>query len=72
MNNDSNLKKQPGSKKTCKNRSIIRASGIYDVVVMSIFAIPVISAFVMTKIQALHTALTLSGALPDFLPFLSI
>ncbi|HHO55430.1 MAG TPA: hypothetical protein ENK21_03505 [Trueperaceae bacterium] len=73
MNKNNFLPKEPSTienkKQSCTNRVIIRSSGIYDILVMLPFAIPGVSGLVMTKIQALHNALMLSGSLVDFSPF---
>jgi len=55
--------------KTCSYSSIIRNSGIYDIVVMLPFAIPGVVEWTMAQLQSIHNSLSLSGSIPEFLPF---
>lgn len=54
---------------TCSYRSIIRSSGLFDIVIMLPFAIPGVVAWTMAQLQTIHNSLFLSGTLPDFSPF---
>jgi hypothetical protein len=54
--------------KTCSFRSIIRISGIYDIVIMIPFAIPGVVAWTMYQISNIHNSLVLSGTVPEFSP----
>nr|WP_086939856.1 hypothetical protein [Thaumasiovibrio occultus] len=55
--------------KTCSYRAIIKASGIYDALMMLPFAIPGLSALVLQYLAYLHQQLGLAGAIPVFTPF---
>jgi len=52
--------------KTCSFSSIIRSSGIYDIVIMIPFAIPGVVAWTMHQISNIHNSLMLSGTVPEF------
>lgn len=49
--------------------SVIRASGIYDAVVLLPFAIPGLSVLVISYLGSLHQWLGFSGGVPPFDPF---
>ncbi len=51
---------------TCSNASIVRSSGIYDIVLMIPFAIPGVVSWTMTQLGELHANLHLSGTFPEF------
>ncbi|MBU2972527.1 hypothetical protein KO527_24640 [Pseudoalteromonas sp. C2R02] len=53
----------------CSYHSIIKASGIYDILVLLPFAIPGIVEIVFTLINKTHDDLALTGSLPEFLPY---
>lgn len=55
--------------KTCSFSSIIRSSGIYDIVIMIPFAIPGVVAWTMNQISNIHNSLSLSGTVPEFSSF---
>ncbi len=50
-------------------RSIIKASGLYDALLMLPFAIPGLVVFVFQLIIHIHLSFSLSGFIPDFSPF---
>ena len=52
--------------KTCSFSSIVRSSGIYDIVIMLPFAIPGVVAWTMHQISNIHNSLSLSGTIPEF------
>ena len=52
--------------KTCSFSSIIRSSGIYDIVIMIPFAIPGVVAWTMHQISNIHNSFMLSGSVPEF------
>lgn len=52
--------------KTCSFNSIIRSSGIYDIVIMIPFAIPGVVSWTMSQISNIHNSLSLSGTVPGF------
>lgn len=52
--------------KTCSFSSIIRSSGIYDIIIMIPFAIPGVVAWTMHQISNFHNSLMLSGTVPEF------
>ena len=52
--------------KTCSFSSIVRSSGIYDIVIMIPFAIPGVVAWTMHQISIIHNSLSLSGTVPEF------
>jgi hypothetical protein len=54
---------------SCSFRSIIKASGIYDIIIMLPFAVPGISEVIMKLISQAHYALALNGSMPEFSPF---
>ncbi len=54
---------------TCSCSSIIRASGLFDILLMVPFAIPGLASWVLTEIAIVHEALSLTGAVPVFSPF---
>ena len=54
---------------TCSYSSIIRFSGIYDIILMIPFAIPGVVSYTMTQVGNLHTTLSLSGSFSEFSPF---
>ena len=56
------------TKKTCSYKSIIRSSGIYDIVVMLPFAIPSVVEWTMSQITNVHNSLLLTGSIPEFSP----
>jgi len=53
----------------CTYRSIIKASGIYDILILLPFAIPGVVELVFTLINKLHNDLTLTGSMPEFSPY---
>ena len=53
----------------CSYRSIIKASGIYDILVLLPFAIPGAVEMVFTLIKKIHDDLALTGSLPEFSPY---
>ena len=52
--------------KTCSFSSIVRSSGIYDIVIMIPFAIPGVVSWTMHQISNIHNSLSLSGTVPEF------
>ncbi|ROV58964.1 hypothetical protein EGH82_15900 [Vibrio ponticus] len=54
---------------TCSYRNIIRASGIYDIIMMLPFAIPGVSGVVIDLIYQAHYGFELAGTVPSFSPF---
>jgi len=56
-------------KKDCSYHSIIKASGIYDILILLPFAIPGVVELVFTLINKIHDDLALTGLLPEFSPF---
>ncbi len=50
-------------------RSIIKASGLYDILLMFPFAIPGLAASVLILISQIHLHLSLPGLTPEFSPF---
>ena len=55
--------------KTCSHKSIVRGSGIYDVVILLPFAIPGVVEWTMLFISNIHHSLFLQGSMPTFSPF---
>ena len=55
--------------KTCSYSSIIRSSGIYDIVVMLPFTVPGVVEWTLLQLQAVHNSLALGGSFPEFSPF---
>jgi hypothetical protein len=55
--------------KTCSYSSIVRSSGVYDIVLMIPFAIPGVVSWTMTQLGYLHANLSLSGTFPEFSAF---
>jgi len=51
---------------TCSYRSIIKASGIYDILIMLPFAIPGVAELVLTFISQMHYEFLLKGSMPEF------
>jgi hypothetical protein len=49
-------------------QKIVRSSAIYDVIVTSLFAFPIIAAFKIGLFQKVHIGLQLSGSFPAFEP----
>jgi len=56
-------------KKGCSYRSIIKASGIYDILILLPFAIPGVVELVFTLINKIHDDFALTGSLPEFSPY---
>jgi len=54
--------------KTCSFSSIIRSSGIFDIVIMMPFAIPGVVEWTMHQISNIHNSFSLSGTVPEFSP----
>ena len=52
--------------KTCSFSSIVRSSGIYDIVIMIPFAIPGVVSWTMHQISNIHNSSSLSGTVPEF------
>ncbi|NOX52413.1 MAG: hypothetical protein GXP16_18055 [Gammaproteobacteria bacterium] len=50
------------------NSPVVRASGIYDVVLLTPFAIPGIAGWVIQKLQVINEFLSLPGAVPMLSP----
>jgi len=55
--------------RSCSYRSIIKASGIYDILILLPFAIPGVVELVFTFINKIHDNFALTGTLPEFTPF---
>jgi len=53
----------------CAYRSIIKASGIYDILILLPFAIPGVVELVFTLINKIHDDLALTGSIPEFSPY---
>ena len=48
-----------------KNFQIVRASGIYDAVILAPFAIPMVSTWTLAKLQFFNELLALEGEVPE-------
>ena len=48
---------------------IIRASGIYDVVLLLPFAVPVAASWIIKKLGVINDLLSLPGTIPELSPF---
>ena len=55
--------------KTCSYRSIVKSSGIYDILIMLPFAIPGVVEWTISLISYLHEFLLVEGSMPQFSPF---
>ena len=54
---------------TCSYRSIIKGSGIFDIVILLPFAIPGVVELMINFMAYLHSSLSISGNMPEFSPF---
>lgn len=55
--------------KSCSYTSIIKASGIYDILVMIPFALPGVVELTIMYISHIHNSLSLAGSIPEFSSF---
>ena len=52
--------------KTCSFSSIIRSSGIYDIIIMIPFSVPGLVELTLYQMSTIHNSLSLSGTVPEF------